>query len=391
MGRFHHLVAGTILSLATLSFAQTASTNPSSSADPSQPRAFSNELMSDASGRVGKDEKNDNKLNVSGDLQFRYTANFGDTTSTRKDYQGGFSLPLTRLRFSGETNGFNYTVVGSFNRATGQAVLEDAYAGHALTDHSRVQFGQFKLPFMREVNVGDQYQLAAGRSITADMFGQGRSQGVQGQIDLGSLRLTAAFSDGFNTANTDYTSPQEKDYGATARADWVVTGDRDAFKDFTSEQNSKTSILLGGAGHYETSDASKLYNYTADASFKSGGFSVFGAGVGRNTEAALGPSFDDFGFVAQAAYRLTSNFEVFGRFDDIRPDSDRNLRADYGFVTAGVNYYIVGHAAKVTVDAVYAVNETTGLGALGGFSNSGLIGSQNAGETALRVQFQLLF
>lgn len=405
MGRFLNLVAGTLMSLATLSpaMAQTAATSTSTT---TENRSYAGELLADAQSRssissatagAGHDAQgfyiagNDGfRLNVGGDLQFRYTANFGDSNSLREDYEGGFSTNLARLRFTGALHGFDYNVTGAF-RNKRQFGLEEAFVGHALGDGNRVQFGQFQLPFLREQNVDDRFQLAAGESIMSSIFGQGYSQGIQAEFNLGDFRLIGAFSDGFNTANTDFNSPREQDYGLTLRAEWLAMGDRAVFNDFTSEQGSNSSLLFGAGGHYEDGDMQRMYTYTADVSFESGGFNAFAAGVGRNIEETGGSSFDDFGVVGQAGYRVTPNVELFGRYDAIFPDDNRGLNDSYSFVTAGVNYYLAGHAAKFTADAVYALDETTGLGSLGCFSNTGLLGSQDKGEIALRLQLQMPF
>lgn len=360
-------------------------------------RSFSSELLADAAGRSSSlgAAAADVTIQVHGELQFRYTANFnsdGSATKSSSDYTGGFSVPLARLRFTGVVSDFDYTFVGKFDRATGSAALEDAFIGHALNSSSRVQFGQFKLPFMREVNVGDQYQLAEERSIVANVFGQGRSQGAQVSSDFGNIRLIGAFSDGFNTVNTDFTNPSEQDLAFTARAEWLVSGDRAVFKDFTSEKGSTSAMLLGVAGHYEDSDAHRLYSYTADASLENGGWNAFVSGVGRNVQMPSTPTFDDYGGVAQTGYRLTDTNEIFGRYDAIWADSNRGLaRNDYSFVTGGWNHYFAGQTAKFTLDGVYSFHETTGLSSLGGFSNTGLLESSKSGEVVIRAQFQLLF
>lgn len=409
MGRFNLLVVGAVVGLATLSSAfaqsQPAATPTSVSAD--QDRAFKNDLLEDAAGRAsllsgggptsGHDasgffigDGGDNRLNINGDFQWRYTANLHKYSST-DNYTGGFNVPLARLRFTGKTNGFGFTVEGGFTSSDGGFTLYDAFVNREIADHAQVQLGQFKLPFLREYNVSDRYQLAVDRSVVSYIFQQGRSQGIQLTDDIGNLRLTAAFSDGLGTKNTDFTNPKEQDYAFTGRADYLISGDRSVLNDFTSEVGSGTSTLVGVSGHYEDGDLHRLYAYTADFSLESGRFNTFVSGVGRNIESG-GTSFNDYGAVGQAGFRITDKVEVFGRYDIVAPDSGRGLGRDsYSFATAGFNYYIAGQAAKFTLDGVYSLNETTGLSSMGDFSNSGLLGSSDKGELTIRAQFQLLF
>lgn len=385
MTKIRNLIAAAMLGVVALpSLAQTTTASPES-------RAYTNELMGDAAGRAstaGGDNK-DFTVKVGGTIQFRYTANFGE--NNKDDYEGGFSNPLTHLNFSGNLHTFDYKVQGAFNNTNGNAFLKDAYLAHTF-EGNRVQFGQFKLPFMREVSMSDELQLAADRSLVASTFGQGRSQGAQISVTGDRFRVLGAVSDGFNTANTDFTDPREADYGLTGRAEWVVVGKNfDQFKDFTSEKADEAALLAGGGFHYQDGDMGRFWSGTADLGFEAGGFSAFGAGVARDIEDNAGNKFLDIGAVGQASYRLTEKFELFGRYDMIIPDDDRALLDDYTFLTAGINYYMVGHAAKFTVDAVYSFNDTNGLGSLTGFSNTGLLGSTDSGELAFRAQVQLMF
>lgn len=371
-------------------------------------RATVSQMMSDAQSRTslsnggapaGHDANgfflagdNGFRLNIGGDLQFRYTANLNDNGTGGTEYTGGFSLPLVRLRTTGTLNdSIDFAVELDLNRSSGQATLKDAYAGINMLG-GNWRFGQFKLPFLREQLVSDHYQLAADRSVVAYIFNMDRSQGVQATYDVGNLRIQGAFSDGFNTANTDYTDARESDYALTGRAEYLVSGERADFKDFTSSSDKGVELLAGGAFHFQNGKTQdRLYSYTGDLSFKNGAWSAFAAGVGRNVE-TVGGSFDDYGVVGQVAYRVTEKFEPFARYDAVFADSDRGLAQDnFNFVTAGVNYYLAGHAAKFTVDGVWSLNETTGLNSLGGFSGTNLLGSPNKNEVVARVQLQVMF
>ena len=357
--------------------------------------AVAREVQSDAANRswLGDASVLGNEgfeLNIEGDMQFRYTANLGDNVDAGDDFEGGFSLPLTRLRFIGETNGFDFNIGAAFSESTGRASLENAYVGHEFGTW-RAQAGQFRLPFMREVNVDSRYQLAADRSAVSGIFGQGRSQGVMGVFDFGNFRFSTAFSDGFSTANTDYVDPMEADVSFTGRLDWTAIGERNVFVDFTSDPSQNASLLLGAAGHYQDGDMGSLFTYTGDVSFEYNGWNAFGSGVGRNIEDDDGNDWFDFGGVAQGGYRFSNNVELFARYDIVVPDDDRDIEDSYNFITTGVNYYYMGHAARVTGDVVYSIDGTEGLDSMGDFSSTSLLAGQEEGTVALRLQFQLLF
>ena len=413
MRTIRNLIAGAILGFGALvssSLAQTTTAAPGAGQD--NTRAVVSQMLADAESRsalagpgatAGHDDAgfflagdNGFRLNIGGDLQFRYTANFNDfggsSSNLNDDYTGGFSLPLTRIRATGTLNtSIDFAVEGDFNRSSGQASLKDAYFGiNGLGGNWR--FGQFKLPFLREQLVSDRYQLAADRSVVASIFSQDRSQGVQATYDLGNLRIQGAFSDGFKTLNTDFTDASEADYALTGRVEYLVSGDRANFKDFTSVRGQQSALLVGGAFHIQDGkNQDRFYAYTGDISYKNGGWNLFASGVGRTTS-MTGGDFNDYGVTVQGGYRVTDQFEPFARYEVIFADSARNLATDdYNFVTAGFNYYMVGHAAKFTLDGVWSLDETSGLGSLGGFSNTNLIPSTDKNEVVVRAQFQVLF
>ena len=388
------MVAGALTLLAGTATAQTDASRATTAAMLAD--AQTRTSLSDGQG-AGHDEKGffltggGARLNIGGDIQFRYTYN--TNRSGNNNDEMGFSLPLVRLRFSGNLNeSIDYMLEADFNRETGRASLKDAYAGWKVADGARLQFGQYKLPFLREYNVSDRYQLAADRSVVSSVFGQGRSQGVQFSYDTGDFRFIGAVSDGFNTANTEFTDPAESDLALTGRVEWLAFGNRSNLTDFTSQRDQDGSLLLGGAFHYQDGDTQdRMYSYTGDISWESHGWNAMLSGVGRNTESA-GSDFTDYGVALQGGYRVTDSIEPFARYDAVFADSSRGFGSDnFNFITAGVNYYLYGHAAKFTFDAVYSLDNTTGLGTLGNFSNTGLLGSNDEGELAFRAQFQILF
>lgn len=113
-------------------------------------RALVADMMADANtrssllqsgGNAGHDGKfflADNggnfRLNVGGQVQFRYIANFGDENNANDDddFTGGFQNRRTKLSFSGHvvSSDIFYKVNGAFNRSGGDFSLEDAYVGY---------------------------------------------------------------------------------------------------------------------------------------------------------------------------------------------------------------------------------------------------------------------
>jgi hypothetical protein len=224
-------------------------------------------------------------LNIGGDLQFRYTYNPSRSNSTfGNNTETGFDIPLAKLRFSGYLNEtVDFMLETGFENGTDEIELFDAYAGLKVFDHGRFQIGQFRLPFLQEQNVADRCQLAANRSVVSDVFGQGYSQGVQFAYNLDNFRILGAVSDGFDTANTDFTDPAESDLALTARAEYAILGSFNDFTEFTATKSQQNSLLAGTAFHYQDGDTQDaMYTYTGDLTWKYSGWNAFLSGVGRN-------------------------------------------------------------------------------------------------------------
>lgn len=351
------------------------------------------------------------RLNVGGQIQFRYGLNLGDDLggTTDNDDERGFQTRRTKLNFSGTAyDNIDFKVSGAFNRSGGAFGLEDAWTRFSINENSSVKVGQFKAPFLREELVSSTRQLAADRSVANEVFNQDRSQGVQYGYTADDWNLAIAFTDGFNTDNTDYNGSNatgawgagEADWAFTGRFEYLGSGNWKQFKDFTSEAGSETAWMLGAAAHWETGEIGGAgandytnFGYTVDASIEGDGWSVFGAFIGRSIDIDGGTDADDFGAVVQAAFRIPeSKWEIFGRWDGVFPDSNYTDDDDFHTITFGANYYMHGHAAKFTVDVQWFLDQIEATDDIvSANSGIGLLGDSDDGEIGIRAQFQLLF
>ena len=421
------LLAGAALSLGSVNAALAQQ-----STSPDEVRAVVAEMLSDAESRSSllADAGHDSKgfmisgegftLRVGGQLQFRYLMNFRDDDNTvgarpGDDFEPGFQTARTRLGARGNiiSNDWTYVVQGNFSQDGGTFGLEDAYVEYKLPNGLRIRWGQFKLPLLREELVDDPYQLAVERSVMNSIFTQGRSQGVAFLCNSSWCNTGLAFSDGLNSANTDFTAPGgaalapvgEADWAVTGRIEFLFAGAKKDLRDFTSPRGAPLGAMLGLAGHYQQSPNSdntgdidrELFEYTADMTLEGGGWNLFGAFVGRWDKFRNGgvdADFNDFGGLVQGGIRVAPNTEIFARWDAVFLDSDRGVTEDnFHFITAGFNQYIAGSAIRFTADVVCALTETPDLVGLGALPNTGigLLGDTDSGEIVGRLQFQLMF
>lgn len=373
-------------------------------------RAQAAELMANANAQTSALQDGGTGPRVGGFTQFRYNWNYRRDDGIKKSAIG-FQNARTVLSVSGNLNPqWGYYVDGGFSDGTGSSgdgsfVLRDAYGTYKMDNGWTILWGQAKAPVLREELVGDTTQLAAERSTFNSFFTGGRTQGVIANYTGDSFRFWGAFTDGARTANNDFTSSNESDYSLTARGEWKWDGSWEQANDFTSFQNAPYFGMVGGAIHFQdggstfgtsggrTNDASVLL-LTADVSVEGNGWNVFAAAAWRNVDPAVGSKLDDYGLSVQGGVFVQAQWELFGRFEWIRRDSDYGAgERNFTALTLGVNHYFVpeSHAAKLTVDWQYFFNKTSTNPPIPTSTVGGLLGSDKRGEWNLRGQMQLVF
>jgi hypothetical protein len=345
----------------------------------------------------------DTKLYITGFMQFRYYVNTrdSDVMGDTDDLTNGFAMRRARVVFSGQLTkqlGFNFT--GNASSSDGTLGLLDAFADWKFDNGVKVKWGQFKLPLLREELIFDTQQLAIERSIANDAFSQTRSQGVEVSWAGENVRLAGAFSDGLKTLNTDFDSATEADYALTARGEYKWAGEWKDFDRFSSWRTGKYAGSVGAAVHWQdggettaTLDQSFL-QYTVDAMAKGAGWNLYAAFIGKNTEPATGPSFDDFAYVVQGGYFFSDQIEGFARFSHVIPDDSRANGDDFKDITVGANYYVLpeSNALKITGDVLWALDDqSSARDVVKANASNGFLGQSEENEIAFRLQFQLVF
>lgn len=330
------------------------------------------------------------RLNVSGQMQFRYIVNHDDG---RDDEDvSGFQFRRIKLTFDGHVGDprIGYKIVLGTDRDTGDVGIDDAIISYQITDQLEVLGGHFKLPFLRQELTSSKRQLAVDRGLSTEFFSLDRAEQVQLRYTTDMFRLTGAFSDGANSGFSDYNAP-DAEYALTGRVDVKVAGnDWSAIDDTTSWNSEELAAFVGAAVHYERQEsiaADSRLDWTLDGSIETGPLGVMAAVMGSHSENVNGSGvdLDQYGFLAEAGYRVNEQLEPFVRWEWIDTDSDTSDEVQA--VTAGVNYYLRKHAAKFTADAVWIYD-----GGYGGNDGLGLAStSGDEDQIALRAQFQLLF
>lgn len=365
-------------------------------------------------------------LTIRGQLQLRYFLNFRNDNDNNQDgeredsFESGFQTRYIKFNFDGSVYDprLTYTITTNVIRSSGDLNLELAFVGYRWDNGLALQVGQLTLPFARERAVSSAMQLASERSLTESVFGGEYAQGAALTWTGDDARLAAAFSDGQASRNSEFavprrstaqgflnsTSPRsESDYALTGRAEWKPVGEWAALRDFSSREGSGFAFLAGIAGHVEGGDGASSafssgdYRYagwTADLSLEGDGWNAALAGFGSASDyddtAEGDVAFSDYGLTAQAGVFVPrTEVEPFVRFEALFPDRDRAQRDAFAAVTLGLNYYLYGHASKLTAQATWFSSDASAL--IGPRTAQGYLGDDDPNELVLVVQWQLLF
>jgi hypothetical protein len=360
-------------------------------------------------------------LNPNFQFQLRYVYNYreedaGDEIAGDATNESG--LEVRRMKFAFEGNAFNpnlkYKFQWATSRSNGTPTLEDAFITYKFADAWAIKAGQYKDVTFHEELTSSKRQLAVDRSLLNEAIGGGVTDYIQGValiwddgVEGLPVRGEFGYTDGINSDNTNFVdgggsgafSIAAPDFGLYGRAEYLAFGDWKQYDDFSAMGNTQDLLVLGAGAHYTEAGDNFAVFHTVDAQWEVGDFGLYAAYVGVYSDLGAGIDTDDddvadvddtydYGFLVQAGYMLTDQWELFGRYDLTSIDEDRLALSDDEFheFTAGVNYYFKGHAAKLTLDGVYLPDgipsDQNGIGELDPDADSD--------QFALRAQFQLL-
>lgn len=348
------------------------------------------------------------KLQIGGELQFRYYGTFNATSSV-DDYEGGFQHNRARLEFRGNVIDpkLTFRVLTNFNRETGLAELQDAYGEYELENKVKIRWGQFKLPFDREFFASNPTSVQSiEASVLSSIFRLDRAQGVMLNYQAERWQIYAAFSDGRRTTNTTYDASAEAEFAVTGRAEFRLgEAPWKQFRDQSAFRGDKTGFLIGLGGHWQQEGATgapssaagtvNLYQYTLDVGFEGDGWNALAVYTGRVIDPA-GDSLYDSGALIQAGVFVSEKAELFARYAHIFPDNDRSGgNDDFAAITGGLNWYFIpkSHAVKFTGEVNWYPDTQSKSASIVKAPDTGigLLADNDGQQFTVGLQMQLLF
>ena len=343
------------------------------------------------------------KLNLSLLAQARFTWNYqpGENiseTTTNGTGDGAstwaFENRRTQMAFSGNVVDPSWTYMARMNYGSaidpytptaGEVVLQDAWVNKDFGNGFGVKVGQFKSPFMAESLRNDGAQLSAERSVIDYYFSGGYTQGVMLNYTQDMFRAMGSYNNGPRSQNGTWTANVNNSISLAGRAEFKAMGSWSQFDNETSLKSDESGLVIGAAIQYYNNRGGSSYgtgwkpavsspiygsvlgaegpgpfptttgaiDWTADATFKSGGMSLSAAFVGAHfttTDSIAGPTTGtntSYGMVVQGGYRFTDSLEAFGRWEWMNvengattPSGSQGSATDVNnILTFGVNVY----------------------------------------------------
>jgi phosphate-selective porin len=314
-------------------------------------------------------------------IQARYTF----TDRDNADNTSSFDMRRVRLIMAGSAlhNEFEYVLQADFvgtrtEDGTRAPDLRDGYIQWNPTDDVGVRMGQYKVFVSRQENTSSSKLQFTDRSVASDLFQLGRQAGLSGRFEGmdGRLFAAAGIFNGESDGEGRNRPGVDNNHTGAVTVRYTAMGTMDAMEEGDVNHTEEASLNFGAAyafGEVEEALAkADKHTISADASFKSQGFSVHGEFFYRMIDPDMGGSDSDIeplAFYVQAGYFLIpKEFEIAARYAFV--DCDDGAFAEgacegnekVNQVTAGLNYYFMKHSLKAQLNWEWTEGDALDIG-----------------------------
>lgn len=272
----------------------------------------------------------------------------------QKDLEG-FRLLNTQLELAGQVSD-HAGVRLEIEAAGGTAQVLDAYGTWRFNDLLRCTVGHFRAPLLWESQLRDSDLLFLLRTDAGELF-YTRDTGAMLDGDWERLHWAVSLQNGLDS--------NAGRQAVCARVGVDVIGQNAGLHQGAYGVEDSQSLSVAGAFYNDSGVDKDGSTYSSDAQLKLGRFAADGSITiyGDGTNGIFATRDQAQSWSATVSYMAIPDLvEVAARYQDI--DNDKNARD----ITFGVNYYMVGHLAKLQLNITRVwsedptVDETTRSG-----------------------------
>lgn len=208
----------------------------------------------------------------------------------------------------------------------GAVGMLDAYATFAITDQIKGQMGNFRPPFLASSLRNEDGMLFQDRTFLGQVFAF-RDVGVQVSGSFDMLNFAVAVQNGADGAGDELV--------IAGRVSFTIMGNAPGRYEGAMGQGDETSLTVG-VGYYDDGSLTDGTAIAVDGQFGMGQLSAGFEFVELDVDFG-----DNSPFNVQVGYMVAPDeWEVAVRYEDFDTNTDTTA------ITAGVNWYHNGHAAK---------------------------------------------
>ena len=381
------------------------------------------------------------KINLT--LQTRWEGFDWDETAIEPAPGGdlsGFSLPRATLKFSGDATcdvhyyaelefghsgvwldngngGMSLTTAFAFAGAPQRnddriptaselyGTLREGWIEYETSPYAIFRMGLVKTPTTRQLMTPPEMQQFVDISLASAFIGQTMPGYSDRNRDYGFLLHGAFGCDGewqYMVGVTNGDGPVHRNvldgttddcFAYSARVNWDIKGHLGYEEGALRSHECEWAASVGAWAHYYTDHEqenpfakfSDRLSWGVDAAFAWGGFSFTAAYSAFDWSDAFTVGLDGFSWLVQAGYLFPGTaWEIAARYDHY--EAGDPFGADADEVAVAVNYYIDGHADKVTLDVAFITSGETNII---GDTYAGYTPSDESDAVLVRLQWQL--
>ncbi|MEO6709953.1 MAG: porin [Planctomycetota bacterium] len=252
----------------------------------------------------------------------------------------GFSLLNTQVQVDDElSDRVAYRI--QLEAAGGNARLLDAFGAYRVNDLLRITVGNFRAPLLWESQLSDRDTLFLVRTDAGELF-YGRDQGVMVDGSWERFNWKASLQNGVDT--------QESRASFCARVGVNAIGKGVGLLQGAYGMGDETNLSVAAAFYNDSGVDKDGSVYSTDAQLRVGRFAADGSftSYGDGTNGHFATRTDANSWSASVSYMVVPDqWEVAARYQDIDNDKDASD------ITVGVNYYVMGHSAKVQANLTH--------------------------------------